>query len=62
MLQEDNARKGFFEPEQFQFILKHMPEHVRPVARFAYSTGWRANTEILPIESRQVDFPGGLSD
>lgn len=59
MLHEDNVRKGFFEPEHFHSILKYMPEHVKPVARFAYITGWRTNSEILPLEWRQVDFLAG---
>jgi len=33
---------------------------VKPVARFAYITGWRANSEILPLQWRQVDFQAGM--
>jgi integrase len=58
-LSENNVRTGFFEPEQFNAVLRHLPEHVKPVARFAYITGWRANSEILPLQWRQVDFCGG---
>ena len=59
LLTENNVRTGFFELEQFNAVLKHLPEHVKPVARFAYITGWRANSEILPLQWRQVDFQAG---
>jgi integrase len=36
-----------------------MPEPVRPVATFAYITGWRIDSEVLPLEWRQVDFGVG---
>ncbi len=56
MLKENNVRKGFFERDQFESIVRHLPEHVRPVIRFAYITGWRTLSEILPLEWRQIDF------
>jgi hypothetical protein len=31
MLQEANARKGFFEPDQFEAVLAHLPEALKPV-------------------------------
>jgi len=33
---------------------------VKPVARFAYITGWRTLSEILPLQWRQVDFSGRI--
>ncbi len=59
MLREDNTRTGFFEPEQYQAALAHLPEAIRPVITFAYLTGWRIASEILPLEWRQVDFRAG---
>jgi integrase len=59
MLRENNVRTGFFEPEDFRSVVKQLPEHVKPVARFAYITGWRTLSEILPLEWRQVDFEAG---
>lgn len=59
MLEENSVRQGFFEPEAFKVILAHLAEHVRPVIRFAYITGWRTLSEILPLEWRQVDFRSG---
>jgi integrase len=59
LLEEDNIRQGFFEHEQFEAVLKHLPDDVRPVVTFAYITGWRVKSEVLPLEWRQVDFKAG---
>ncbi len=59
-LTEDNVRKGFFEEETFQAVLRHLPEEIRPVATFAYITGWRVQSEVLPLTWAQVDFKGGV--
>ncbi len=59
MLREDNARRGFFEPDAFAALLPHLSPAVQPVIRFAYVTGWRIQSEVLPLEWRQVDFMGG---
>lgn len=56
MLREDNVRKGFFEREQYQAILKHLPPYMRPIVTFAYVTGWRIGSEVLPLQWRQVDL------
>jgi integrase len=56
MLHEDNARRGFFERAQFESVRAHLPAHIRPVVTFAYLTGWRVASEILPLQWRQVDF------
>jgi integrase len=58
-LKEDNVRVGFFEREQFLSVLQRLPEPVRPVATFAYITGWRIDSEVLSLEWRQVDFSAG---
>ena len=59
MLQEDNVRIGFFEPEQYRAVLAHLPEGMQPVVTFAYVTGWRINSEVLPLQWRQVDLRVG---
>ncbi len=56
MLAEDNVRRGFFELPEFQLILTHLAEHVKPVVRFAFVTGWRCISEVLPLQWSQVDF------
>jgi integrase len=59
MLREDNVRRGFFEPHEYVAVLRHLPEDLRPVMTFAYITGWRTQSEILPLQWRQVDFDAG---
>ena len=59
MLAEAPPRSGFFEPEQYEAVLRRLPLDLRPVIGFAYVTGWRVNSEILPLEWRQVDFKAG---
>ena len=53
MLQENNTRKGFFEPQQFQAVLKHLPEHLKLVFQVAYITGWRVPSEVLTRKWQQ---------
>ena len=40
-------------------VLPHLPEPMRPVVTFAYVTGWRINSEVLPLQWRQVDLKAG---
>jgi integrase len=52
----NNARRGFFEKADFEKVLAHLPKHcIGPVA-FAYVTGWRLRSEILPFTWDRVDF------
>jgi integrase len=59
MLEEHNVRAGFFEREQFDAVRKHLPADLQNVATFAYITGWRVPSEVLPLQWRQVDFKAG---
>jgi len=59
MLKEPPARAGFFEREQYESVLSHLPEEIQPVITFAYVTGWRIADEVLPLEWRQIDFNAG---
>jgi integrase len=56
MLKEAAARRGFFEPEQFAAVRDQLDEDLRGVVTFAYITGWRTKSEILPLEWRNVDW------
>jgi integrase len=58
MLRENNVRRGFFEPEQFEAVRAALPAALQPLVTFAYLTGWRMKSEILPLEWRQVDWTG----
>jgi integrase len=59
LLRENNTRTGFFEPEQFTSVQAHLPTALRPIVEFAYITGWRIASEVLPLEWRNVDFGAG---
>jgi integrase len=56
LLRESNARSGFFESDQIDALILRLPTEVQPVIRFAYVTGWRIDSEVLPLEWRHVDF------
>jgi integrase len=59
ILREDNVRTGFFEADQLCDVLGHLPKYLTPVVRFAYLTGWRIASEVLPLQWRHIDFAGG---
>jgi integrase len=59
MLKETNVRKGFFEHETFLALKETLPEYLRPVVTFAYSTGWRKE-EIAGLQWNQVDLREGI--
>jgi integrase len=59
MLQEHNIRTGFFEADQFAAVKKHLRPALQAVAEFAYRTGWRVHSEVLPLEWRHVDLKAG---
>jgi integrase len=56
MLKERNVRTGFFDREQTDRILAHLPAAIRPAVQFAYITGWRIPSEVLKLQWRHVDF------
>jgi integrase len=59
MLKENNARQGFFEPDQMAEILAQLPADLRPPIEFAFLTGWRVKSEVLSRQWRHVDFKRG---
>lgn len=58
-LRVSNTRSGFFEEGQFRDVVKYLPEEIRPVVTFAYHTGWRIRSEVLPLQWRHVDLSAG---
>ncbi|MGE0363243.1 MAG: tyrosine-type recombinase/integrase [Vicinamibacterales bacterium] len=60
LLQEHNVRQGFFERDQFDAILKHLPTEYHAPLRFAYITGWRFKSEVLSLTAAQVDLKAGF--
>jgi integrase len=59
MLRENNARKGFFEPEQFNLVLEHLPDYLKGPFEVAYITGWRVASEVLTRKWQHVDLENG---
>ena len=59
MLQERNARTGFFERSEFDAVLAHLPDDLRAVLEVANDTGWRVKSEILTHQWPHVDFRSG---
>jgi integrase len=55
MLQEHNTRTGFFDDAMFATVRDKLPAAVQSVVTFAYITGWRIQSEILPLEWRHID-------
>src|SRR5262249_9764907 len=51
--EKGNARQGFFEREELEMIVAHLPAYLQDVARFAYHTGWR-RTEIFTLEWHDI--------
>ena len=59
MLRENNRRKGFFEPNQYNALVQNMPDYLKPVIHTAYITGWRIKSEILTRQKHHVDLNAG---
>ena len=59
LVHEANIRSGFFERDAFESVRRHLPAPLQPVITFAYITGWRIDSEVLPLEWPQVDFAAG---
>ena len=60
MLTLNNARQGFFERAEFQVILKHLPAYLHAPLTFAFVTGWRLKSEVLPLTVDRVDLQAGV--
>lgn len=59
LLAEPPARAGFFDREQVATVCAHLPAPLRDIVEFAFITGWRLHSEVLPLEWRQVNFSAG---
>lgn len=60
MLAENNIRQGFFERSAFEAMRANLSTDLQPVATFAYLTGWRIQSEVLPLTWGQVDRKAGI--
>ena len=59
MLQEHNARTGFFEHADFDAVLAGLPADLKAVFAVAFVTGWRVKSEILTRQWAHVDLQSG---
>ena len=59
MIKENNARAGFFEPDQLKKIEAAFPEQYRRIWQMFDETGWRGFSEILSRKKTDVDLDGG---
>ncbi len=59
LLEERNARTGFFERPDFGRLLRALPRDLRPPVLAAYLTGWRLTSELLTRQWRHVDLVHG---
>jgi integrase len=59
MLRENNARKGFFEHDEFLALRDALPPYLKGVVTFAYKVGWR-RSEITGLTWKQVDRQLGI--
>jgi integrase len=53
-----NARKGFFEREEWEAIRTHLRLEFQDFGDFAFLTGWRT-MEVLTLRWQQIDFDAG---
>lgn len=56
----NNARQGFFEPAEFEAVLTHLPAYLHAPLTFAFVTGWRFKSEVLPLTADRVDLRTGV--
>jgi integrase len=54
-----HIRTGFFERAEFEAVRDALLPHLRPFVTFAYWTGWRWRSEILPLTADRVDLDAG---
>jgi integrase len=55
-----NTRTGFFEEADLRALIAQLPEPLKGPIEFAYLTGWRIPSEVLPLTWAQVDLSAGI--
>ncbi len=58
-LQPSPPRQGFFEPEQFEAVKRHLSPDLQLAITIDYTYGWRAQSEVLTLQKRHVDLEAG---
>lgn len=54
-----NIRKGFFEEAEYQALLEHVDDDLKPIVKFLYLTGWRMRSEVFTLQWSRVNFDSG---
>jgi integrase len=58
-LAEHNVERGFFEAEELDGLLPHLPEHIADLCRFAAVTGWR-RADLVGLRWEWVNLAEGV--
>jgi integrase len=58
-LKESAPRQGFFEREQYEAVRRHLQPYYQVAIAIPYTYGWRMQSEVLPLEWRQIDWETG---
>jgi len=59
-LKEADPRAGFFGPEQYTAIRRHLEPDLQLATDIDYTYGWRTQSEVLTREWRHVDLKAGI--
>jgi integrase len=59
-LKEASARRGFFEREQFDAVLSHLPHYLKAPFTVSYITGWRTPSEVLTRQKSHLNMGAGF--
>ena len=58
---EAAPRAGFFEADAFAAVRKHLPADLQVAVTVAYTFGWRMQSEVLALQTRQLDLAAGTN-
>ena len=53
---EAAPRQGFFETNEFLSVRKHLAPDLQVAVTIDFTYGWRTQSEVLPLERRQLDL------
>jgi integrase len=59
VLRENNVRRGFFEPADFEAVRCRLPPDLADLVTFLYVTGWRWRSEVARLQWTSVSFAAG---
>jgi integrase len=63
----DNKKEGFFERDQFEKLLQHLPEHLHQFVKFLYATGMRSGQaarltwDMVSADKKTLTVPARLT-